>query len=289
MEPHVTSNPGTVDASEAVGRREQRHEWITHYKAEALASALDLDGVPNGGSVLPPAWHWIYFNSFVRRRDVGVDGHPKLGSFLPDVGLPRRMWAGGRIIYHTPLKIGVEAERQSEIIAVSAKEGRAGRLLFVTVRHKIIADTILCIEEEQDIVYREQPAAGTSAPPLTLAPETAEFSERVKPDPVLLFRYSALTLNGHRIHYDRTYARQGEGYPDLVVHGPLIATLLHGLAIRCRSDARLFRFEYRGVAPLFVDQDFYLEAGAGGAEDELKLWARGSGGGVAMQAHAIFV
>jgi 3-methylfumaryl-CoA hydratase len=285
----VTSNPETVGAAEAVGRREQKREWITHNKAEALASTLDLDGIPNGATVLPPAWHWIYFNSFIRRREVGADGHPKLGSFLPHAGLPRRMWAGGRIIYHAPLKIGVEAERQSEIIAVSAKEGRAGRLLFVTVRHRIFADSVMCIEEEQDIVYREPPAAGASAPPPTLVTDTAEFSERVKPDPVLLFRYSALTLNGHRIHYDRTYARQEEGYPDLVVHGPLIATLLHGLAVRSRNDARLFRFEYRGMTPLFVDQDFYLEAGPGGGEGDLKLWARGSSGGLAMKAQAIFV
>ncbi|MHC1550183.1 HTD2 family dehydratase [Phyllobacterium sp. K27] len=285
----MTSNPETVGASEAVGRRQQNREWITRNKAEALASTLDLDGIPNGGTVLPPAWHWIYFNSLVRRREVGADGHPRLGSFLPDVGLPRRMWAGGRIVYHAPLKIGVEAERQSEIVAVSAKKGRAGRLLFVTVRHQIFADSVLCIEEEQDIVYREPLAAGASAPPPTLVSDTAESSEIMKPDPVLLFRYSALTLNGHRIHYDRTYARQGEGYPDLVVHGPLIATLLHGLAVRSKSDVRLFRFDYRGMAPLFVDQDLYLEAGPGGTGDELKLWARGSSGGLAMQAQAIFV
>lgn len=284
----MTSNLDPPDSQEIVGRRQQRRDLIARDRAEALASTLDLNGVPDVSAVLPPAWHWIYFNAFARRSELGTDGHPRLGGFLPDFGLSRRMWAGGRITYHAPLTIGAEAERHSEIVAVSEKEGRSGRLLFVTVRHRIVMKETLCIDEEHDIVFRAPTSAGPPSPPMTLAPDTATVSEKMNADAVLLFRYSALTLNGHRIHYDRTYAREQEGYPDLVVHGPLISTLLQGLAVRSRRHTRLLRFDYRSTAPLFVDQDFYLEAEPGKSESELNLWARSTDGAMAMQAQAVF-
>ncbi|NYZ14711.1 acyl-CoA dehydrogenase [Azospirillum sp. RWY-5-1] len=280
--------PAPDDHSAAVGRTETRRGRIDPERAAALAATLDLDGIPGDGRTLPPGWHWLYFNPFVRRGEIGADGHPRRGGFLPDVGLPRRMWAGGRVTYHAPLPLGAEAEKRSTITDVTAKSGKGGRLVFVTVRHAIHAGGTLCVEEEQDIVYREAAVPGAPSPTPAPAPEGAERSEEVVPDPVLLFRYSALTANGHRIHYDRAYARDEEHYPDLVVHGPLTATLLQGLAARCRPGLRLHRFSFRGMAPLFVTAPFRIEAKAGTEPDTLDLWACTPGGGLAMRADVRF-
>ncbi|WP_319518560.1 MaoC family dehydratase N-terminal domain-containing protein [uncultured Martelella sp.] len=272
----------------AIGRKESRTETILPERVAALVETLELPDMPVAGQPLPAGFHWLFFNPFVRRSSLGVDGHPKTGGFLPDTGLPRRMWAGGRISYHAPLAVGAVAEKESEILNVVEKNGRAGRLVFVTVRHRISSGGTLCIEEEQDIVYRAPPAADAPKPVPAAAPEGAIWTKEVKPDPVLLFRYSALTYNGHRIHYDRPYATQEEGYPGLVVHGPLVATLLQDFAHRCRPDERLTRFEFRGMAPLFVDDDFALEAAEGETPDRLALWAKGPQGELVMKAEAVF-
>ena len=278
----MTSTP---DYSDAIGRTERHVQMISTNRAAGLAATLDMDHAPADGDPLPPGWHWLYFNPFVQRRNIGPDGHPKRGGFLPAVTLPRRMWAGGRLDYHAPLTIGREAEKVSEIIAVKTKSGRAGQLVFVTVKHSLSQDGTLCIEEEQDIVYREASAPGAPKPTPAPAPNSATRSEQVTPDPVLLFRYSALTSNGHRIHYDRTYAREEEDYRDLVVHGPLTATLLQGFATAA-STGRLTRFEFRGMAPLFDDRSFTLEAGAE-IDGTIPLWAKGPDGELAMQASAV--
>ncbi len=275
----------TETYSEAIGRTESRDELIAADRATALAATLDYETAPAEGAALPPGWHWLYFNPFVRRSQIGHDGHPKRGGFLPAVKLPRRMWAGGRLTYHDSLTVGKSATRDSEILNVVSKSGRAGELVFVTVRHRLSQNGALCIEEEQDIVYREAPAPGAKKSDPAPAPEPAARSETVAPDPVLLFRYSALTSNGHRIHYDRAYAQQEEDYRDLVVHGPLTATLLQGFA--SAVGRRLARFEFRGMAPLFVDRPFSLQCGD--VEDgALSLWARGPEGELAMQAKAAF-
>ncbi|EUB99702.1 hypothetical protein PMI07_005983 [Rhizobium sp. CF080] len=276
------------DYSDVVGRTERRSALIEPERVEALANTLGIDNIPGQGGALPPAWHWIFFNPFVPRSAVGVDGHLKRGGFLPDVGLPRRMWAGGRLQYIAPVPIGKIAEKVSEILSVTPKSGKAGRLVFVTVKHRIVCDGTVCVEEEQDIVYRELPQAGAAPAPVQTAPEGATWSETLTPDPVLLFRYSALTFNGHRIHYDAPYAREAEGYPDLVVHGPLISTLLHGLATRARPGKRLRHFDFRAISPLFVSAPFALEAAPGDAADGLILWARGAKGELAMRAEAVF-
>jgi 3-methylfumaryl-CoA hydratase len=277
-----------TDLAGAIGRVERRSESILPDRVAALAATLDLEAAPAEGEPLPAGWHWLFFNPFVRRRDLGPDGHPKRGGFLPDVALPRRMWAGGRLTFHAPLPVGAEAERRSEILDVAAKSGRAGALVFVTVGHRISVGGALCVEEEQDIVYREAPAADAPRPAPAPAPDGARWSEAVVPDPVLLYRYSALTANGHRIHYDHPYATEAEGYPGLVVHGPLIATLLLGLAVRCRPDAALARFAFRGTAPLIVGRPFRLEAAPGKEAEALALWARGPEGELAMKADAVF-
>lgn len=282
------SSDNIPDGREAIGRTECRRAVISPARAVALAAALDLDAVPGGGASLPSAWHWMFFNPVARRSERGPDGHPRRGGFVPDLGLPRRMWAGGRLVYHAPLPVGAEAIRESEITDVSTKKGRSGHLGFVTIRHRISHASTLCIEEEQDLVFREAAVPGAPGASPVSAPGDARWSEVFVPDPMLLFQYSALTDNGHRIHYDQSYSRLVEGYRDLVVHGPLVATLLHGLATRCRDRAPIRRFAFRAMAPLFVDRPFRLEAAASEGGEGIILWARGPEGELAMQATASF-
>lgn len=283
------SNDAPEDFSAWIGRSETLVERICPWRVAALAASLDLDGAPGEGDVLPPAWQWLFFNPVAKRRDIGHDGHPKRGGFLPPVTLPRRMWAGSRLTYHAPLIIGEDAARKSDILKIESKTGKSGALVFVTVKHTHSAGRPICIEEEQDIVYRPAPPPGAAAPPKTPAPQRADFSEKIVPDPVLLFRYSALTFNGHRIHYDHPYAVNEEGYPGLVVHGPLIATLLQGFAARAQPQRRLARFSFRGLSPLFGDIPFYIEAAhVADKPSELSVWARTQDGALATQATAHF-
>lgn len=279
--------PAPQDWSDWIGRSETARDIITVERTAALAATLDVPP-PAAGDALPPGWHWIFFNSFVPRSEVGADGHPKRGGFLPPVPLPRRMWAGGRIDYLSPLILGRMATKTSEITKIENKSGRRGNLVFVTVRHIVSMAAEPCIVEEQDIVYRDPPLPGAAPPAPEPAPVDPAHVIELSPDPVLLFRYSALTSNGHRIHYDRNYAQSEEGYRDLVVHGPLLATLLQGLASAARPDARLRRFAFRGLAPVFVDAPFRIEASPGAGPDDLRLWIRDSGGGQAMAANAVF-
>lgn len=270
-----------------VGRKETVRERMAPERVAALAATLGVDGEFAAGTSLPPGWHWIFFNPFVPRHQLGTDGHPKRGGFLPPVSLPRRMWAGGRLTYHKPLTIGREATRESTIRKVEAKSGRAGSLVFVTVSHAFDCGDGSCITEEQDIVYREAAAPGTAGPASSPAPSDASWSEEVNPDTVLLFRYSALTSNGHRIHYDQPYARGEENYPDLVVHGPLTATLLQSFAAK-HAGKPLKAFEFRGMSPLFVTSPFKLEGKLAEGVPALDLWASGPNGALAMRASAQF-
>jgi 3-methylfumaryl-CoA hydratase len=277
------------DFSTWVGRTETLIERICPWRVAALAASLDLDTAPSVGAALPPAWQWLFFNPMAQRREIGHDGHPKRGGFLPPITLPRRMWAGSRISYHAPLIVGADVERTSEILRIESKTGKSGALVFVTVRHTFSAGGERRIEEEQDIVYRPAPPPGALPAPKTAAPGHADFSEQIVPDTTLLFRYSALTFNGHRIHYDQPYAVNEEGYPGLVVHGPLIATLLQGLAARSRPDKRLARFSFRGIQPLFAGNPFWIEAArVKDKADELTVWARTEDGALATQATAHF-
>ena len=270
-----------------VGRSETNRDTISPDRVRALAATIDVPA-PTEGGPLPPGWHWIFFNAFVPRRELGVDGHPKRGGFLPPVPLPRRMWAGGRLEYIDPLIIGQEAARVSEITNIESKSGRRGNLVFVTVRHTLRQADRRCIVEEQDIVYRDPPQPAAASVAVEPAPGDAANGYELVPDPVLLFRYSALTSNGHRIHYDRTYAQSEEGYRDLVVHGPLLGTLLQGLATTTRPNARLRKFSFRGQAPVFVDAPLHVEAKSADRPEEVLLWIRTADSGLAMQANAQF-
>jgi len=267
-----------------VGKTEVKEDIIQPGLASALAATLDR-AAP--ASDLPPLWHWIYFWIVVPESEVGADGHPQRGGFLPPVPLPRRMWAGGRLTFTAPLALGKPATRTSRILDVAAKSGATGQLAFVTVRHEIAQEGRIAVTEEHDIVYRGLPQPGAPAPAPKQAPADAAWTRDITPDPVLLFRYSALTFNGHRIHYDRSYVTGVEGYPGLIVHGPLIATLLLDLLHRNMPDANVAQFSFRAVGPLFDIEPFTV---CGRPEEDgrtVRLWARNSRGELAMQAEAV--
>ena len=269
-----------------VGKTEVKQDVIQPAMAAALAATLDR---ARPAADLPPLWHWIYFWTVAAASEVGADGHPQRGGFLPPVPLPRRMWAGGRLLFTAPLAIGRPATRTSRILDVAAKSGATGQLAFVTVRHEIAQDGRIAVTEEHDIVYRGLPQPGAAAVAGKLAPADAAWSREIVPDPVLLFRYSALTFNGHRIHYDRSYVTGVEGYPGLIVHGPLIATLLLDLLHRNLPDATVTQFSFRAVGPIFDIEPFTVCGQPAEDGRSVRLWAKNSRGELAMQAEATVV
>jgi len=240
-----------------IGRTREQQDVIALERAETMRATV-AEALPplRDRDPLPPLWHWIYFWEVAPLSALGYDGHPALGGFLPPVTLPRRMWAGSRLRFRAPLPIGARALKRSRIEKIEEKEGRSGRLAFVTVSHRVEADGVACIEEEHDIVYRAPPAPGEAPRAGQPAPVHAERSRVVEPSAVLLFRYSALTFNGHRIHYDRRFCQESEGYPGLVVHGPLLATLMVGLA--AESGRKVERFAFRALAPVFDTAPFSI-------------------------------
>jgi 3-methylfumaryl-CoA hydratase len=274
-----------VDLQGWVGRTESTEDDLSLAHARGLVALLDRDPrALAAGTPLPECWHWIYFRPATPQSELGRDGHAKRGGFLPPIELPRRMWVGGRIRFLAPLAIGRPAERRSTILSISAKAGRSGELVFVTVRHEIGAAGEIAIEEEQDLVYRAAPPPGAAAPKPEPAPATPDWSERCSADAVTLFRFSALTFNGHRIHYDQPYATGVEGYPGLVVHGPLTALLLIDAAVRHRegSAGRAVGFQYRAVSPIFADEEIRL-SGTSYRDGSAQVWAE-SPRGLAMTA-----
>ena len=274
-----------IDPRDWIGRSETRTDVAAPVPVELLAATLDDGPTPDVGDPLPPLWHWLYFVPRSPRSEIGADGHARRGGFLPPVPLPRRMWAGARLRWSDPIRIGDTIERVSRVADVTTKSGRSGDLVFVRVEHTISTARGVALVDEHDIVYRDVPPSGTTTVPPPAARRDAAWSLRVEPDDVLLFRYSALTFNAHRIHYDRRYATTVEGYPGLVVHGPLIATLLVGLVRRHLPDARLAGFSFRAVAPLFDVAPFEV-CGRPSDDGTVDLWARDVGGGLAMEATA---
>ena len=269
-----------------VGRSEAMTDQIDISRAVAMAATLDLPTSPALGDGLPPLWHWLYFWSAIPASQLGTDGHAQRGGFLPPVSLPRRMWAGGRLKFLAPLPLGAQAERVSRIKAVDVKQGKSGPVVFVTVAHDISAQDRPVIQEEHDIVYRDALQVGDSSSNAKLAPTDAHWSRQISPDPVQLFRYSALTFNGYRIHYDRTYTTEVEGYPGLIVHGPLIASLLTDLVTRELPDRTIAEFSFRAIAPLFDTEPFSVHGRLEPEGKHVVLWAANSRGELAMQAEA---
>jgi 3-methylfumaryl-CoA hydratase len=283
----TTTDTSLVHLRDWIGRTERRSDTITAAPLTGLAATLDRpdDMDPVLGSPVPPLGHWLFFLPKAPQSEIGVDGHPRRGGFLPPVSLPRRMWAGGRLVFERDLGVGHEVERRSTITRVDAKQGRSGALVFVTVRHEISDAKGVALSEEHDIVYRDDPLAGAPAPTPALAATDEAFGRTIVPDPVLLFRYSALTFNGHRIHYDRSYVTEVEGYPGLVVHGPLVATLLVDLLRREFPHARVRAFAFKAASPLFDIHPFTV-CGKREPEGHVSLWARNHEGHLAMQARA---
>jgi 3-methylfumaryl-CoA hydratase len=267
------------DLQSWVGRTAIAEDDLSLAHARGLVALLDRDPeVLTAGMPLPACWHWIFFRPTAPQSELGGDGHTRRGAFLPPVDLPRRMWVGGRIRFLAPLPIGSGAVRRSTITSISSKTGRSGELVFVTIRHDIGTPERVAIEEEQDLVFRGLPSPG-EAPRPEPAPAPPDWIERVPTDPVLLFRFSALTYNSHRIHYDHPYVTGVEGYPGLVVHGPLTALLLMDAAARHREAAagRVVGYQYRAVSPLYVGEEMTL-AGTAYADASAQVWASGPRG-----------
>jgi 3-methylfumaryl-CoA hydratase len=279
-----------MDFASWIGRSESVADIVTPTPYAGLSALLDYPAErPAAGTALPALWHWLYFLPLHRQSDIGPDGHARRGGFLPPVPLPRRMWAGSQFTFGAPLRVGDAVERVSTIAEVNEKSGRTGPLVFVKVRHEIRragADES-AITEFHDIVYREAPKPGDPAPVPQRAPEEAAWTRTWVPDDVLLFRYSALTFNGHRIHYDRRYVTETEGYPGLVVHGPLIATLLLDLLRRCLPDATVVRFAFKAVRPTFDLHPFAVCGAPHGDGRSVRLWAKDHDGWLTMDATAV--
>lgn len=249
-------------------------EILSTTRAAELAATLDLDVFLRSGDALPAMWHWVYFTEWPATADLGTDGHPRDGHFLPPIPNRRRMFAGGRLTIHAPLILGQPATRVAAVVAVRAKRGKSGELLFVTVRYEFSQDGHHRITEEQDLVYRSDTRPSTSFERIAepLPPQSSPWTIEPITHPVLLFRFSALTANGHRIHYDQQYTKQTEGFPALVVHGPLLAMYMSELA-RTSSERPLHTFEFRLTRPVFVGSQIRAQGtpSADGTSAELSL------------------
>lgn len=261
------------DLSAWVGRSETRNDRISHNLVKRIAATLSKPA-PGPGDALPLLWHWAFFQDTVDAVGLGADGHPARGGFLPPADNRNRMWAGSRLEFLAPLRVDAEVSRRSTLLNVQEKRGATGSLLFVTVKHEYVQDGRNVLVEEQDIVYREPTPpklGGTEA-----APEGA-WQETIEPDATLLFRYSAVTFNGHRIHYDWPYATEAEGYPGLVVHGPLIATLSLQAFQQANPTARVRRFNFRGLRPLIAPAAFAVGGRLLG-DGKAQVWATAEAG-----------
>lgn len=248
-----------------IGRVERSDDLLVPSPIRRLAATLDHETLPWQREEVPPLGHWLYFLPDTRQSEIGDDGHAELGGMTPDFGLPRRMWAGSRLQFLRPLLTGRNATRVTRIAAIEEKHGRTGRMMFVTMAHEISDGDGLCLLEEQDLVYREAARAGAPVPPAPTAPEWQDTDIRrtVTPDAVMLFRYSALTFNAHRIHYDADYTREVEHYPALIIHGPLVATMMVDHFTRALPAARISSFSFRALQPMFLGDSltFHLREG----------------------------
>ena len=282
-------NTPSSDLSAWIGRIETVRDTAYPTPVVALAATLDLPARPiEPGTPLPPLWHWLYFLPMHRQSEIGADGHARRGGFLPPVPLPRRMWAGSQFEFRAPIRVGDRMARTSTIADVTSKEGRTGPLVFVNVRHELRCNDAAepALVEFHDIVYRAAQRADDVVPPPLKAAQSAAWQREIVPDEVLLFRYSALTFNGHRIHYDRRYVTAVEGYPGLIVHGPLIATLLMDLLRRRMPDADVASFRFKAVRPTFEPHPLRLNGSLQEDGKTVHLWAQDHEGWVTMDATA---
>jgi 3-methylfumaryl-CoA hydratase len=283
----MTDKPDLDRLRQWIGRTTEASDTVTAQLVRGLRATLFMEiGTPKPGDAAPFTTHWCLAQPVYPMSELGPDGHPSRGGFLPPVPLPRRMWAGGELEFVDTLRVGDEATRTSRIADVTMKTGSTGVLCFVSVDHLITTSRGIAIHERQDIVYRDVPAgaqAPTSAKPAA-PPPSAQHRESHMADPVLLFRYSALTFNGHRIHYDRDYVTKVEGYPGLIFHGPMQAAFLVEFAARLHGGTAPKKFSYRGVQPLFEGSEFSINANE--TSDGMELWTANSAGQPTMKATA---
>jgi 3-methylfumaryl-CoA hydratase len=271
---------------EWIGRQQQASDEVSLAAIRRLAALLDVPPRPyKRGDTIPKGWYVVLFTPEERQSLLGPDGHPEKGQFIPPVALPRRMFAGRRVGFHDALRIGDEVNRLSRIARIEPKQGRSGKMCFVTVRHEISGPRGLAVVEEHDIVYREEPKPGAPKPQAAPAPGagSAEWTRAIVPDSVLLFRYSAATFNSHRIHYDIDYVRNTEGYPDLVVNGGLMTLLLWDLATS-ESGRELKSSSSRNLKALFVNRPITVCGMPVAAENKARMWALDAEGDLAIEA-----
>ncbi len=281
----MTDTAGKFDAW--LGKTETRTEVIGPNPLRGFAALLDRPQTPAGaGSPLPPLWHWCYFLEMTPQSEIARDGHAGKGGFLPPIELPRRMWAGGRFRFHRPLRIGETVTRRSRIDGINFKRGRSGQLAFVEVGHEYDSPAGPAFSERHDIVYREVRAADAPAPAPRPAPADADFERETRADAIVLFRYSALTFNAHRIHFDRDYARGVEGYPGLLVHGPLLATLLIDELLLRFPGRSLLEYSFRVTHPVFDTQSFSLRGREPDATGRADLWIANEAGAECLRGEA---
>ena len=272
-----------------IGRREETADVLLPLHVGGLMATLDRDAaLPRPGEAAPPGAHWLIRSPWLRPSGLGADGHAARGGFMPPVPLPRRMWAGSELRLIEPLRVGEEIRRSSEVVDVTVKEGRGGLLVFVKVRHDFHGSAGLAESELQDVVYREAADPARPAPPPEPAPPDGPWRRTVKPDAVMLFRYSVLTFNAHRIHFDQPFVTKVEGYPGLIVHGPLLATFLLDLVRHEAPGRALERFSFRALAPVFDTAPFSLSGAPNADGRSASVWVRGPEGGLAMRAEAYF-
>jgi 3-methylfumaryl-CoA hydratase len=268
-----------------IGRSQEASDTVTAHLVMGLRATLFQDvGEPKTGDIAPFTVHWCLAQPVFPMSMLGPDGHPTRGGFLPPVPLPRRMWAGGELEFLDPLRVGDEAKRTQRITDVTVKSGSTGTLCFVSVEHIVSTPRGIAIRERQDIVYREMGGTPTAAPKAPPPPPVAKHRETHVSDPVLLFRYSALTFNGHRIHYDRDYVTKVEGYPGLIFHGPLQAAFIVELAAKLHNGTPPKKLSYRGLQPLFEGSEFSVNANDGASG--LEVWTANAEGQPTMKGTA---
>jgi 3-methylfumaryl-CoA hydratase len=280
---------GNLDFGQWVGKSETEHGFVSAYPADFFTVTLDRDdGLFRDGDPLPPAWHYFYFHELVSLAQTGVDGHRAKGDFMPPIPFPRRMWAGSKMSFESPMRIGERVRKVVTITDIAIKEGKSGPLCFVTTTEEVFGeDDRLTTREIRNQVYRDAADPNAPPPPLRPAPAEPAWSRIVHPSAVLLFRYSALTMNSHRIHYDKDYVRDDEGYPGLLVHGPLTMTMMLDLFRSEMPNSAITSFDLRAIAPVYDTMDFSVH-GTPGEDGTCKLWAMTGEGALAMSADVTY-
>lgn len=282
-------NDAAPDYRAWLGQRRTSEDFIAPFPPKALVATFDTsDPEPRVGDELPPVWHWLYFLDTAPMSKLGRDGMPTGGGFVPPVPLPRRMWAGTQFTFHeVPLRIGDSVRREQEVASIEPKTGSTGQMVIVTQRSRIYGPAGLAVTEVRGTVFREDAKPGEKQKEPRPAPTDATWSKQIMPDPVLLFRFSALTFNPHRIHYDHPYVTGVEGYPGLLVHGPLMSLLQIELARRSNPGRRIATYACRALTPVYANAAFSVQARAE-ADGSVTTWITDSKGGMAQQGKVTF-